>query len=120
MESENIKMYTDKATAISKTLVPYPSRWVHPDEYTYLIRQLEWAIAFTYEILKDIATNGETAKEKWNEEMKKPSTSVLKHQLIEACLDENFKTTPQKCSLTPEQESEYRSLAYQDSYRYGY
>jgi hypothetical protein len=120
MESKDIGAYMDKATAISKTLIPYPSRWSHPDEQVYLYNQLDRAISYTFSILKDIKLNGETAKEKWTEKMNNPLTKLVEYQLIQACLDENFKTAPQKCSLTREQENEYGSLAYQDGYKYGY
>ena len=115
MESEDIKLYMGKANSICETLIPYPSRWSHPDEQTYLRNQFSWAVSFVYHILKDIKLNGETAKEKWNMEMKNPLTKYIKYQLIQACLDENFKTVSQKCNLTPEEESEYSSLAYQDN-----
>jgi hypothetical protein len=120
MESGDIEIYMEKATVISKTLIPYPSRWSHPDEHTYLRNQFSWAVTFAFNILKDVKLNGETAKEKWNTEMKNCLKNVVKHQLIKACLDENFKTVPQKCSLTPEEEDEYSNLAYQDECRYGY
>ena len=120
MESEDIKLYMGKATSISQTLIPYPSRWAHPDEHTFLRNQFNQAVAFAYNILKDVKLNGETAKEKWNTKMKNPLTNVVEYKIIGACLDENFKTAPQKCSLTPEEEDEYRYLAYADSRDRGY
>ena len=103
-----------KANAIAKTIVPSPSMYSHEDEHTYLYNQLNWAINYSYQILSDLNTDKEKATEKWTTELEKTTVNVTARKVIKACLDENFLTSPQKSSLTKEEEVEYRHLAYMD------
>jgi len=100
-----------KANAIAKSIVPRPSVYAHEDEHTYLYNQLIWAIDFSYQILSEMNTDKEKATEKWTTELEKTKTNVTKRKIIKTCLSENFLSSPQKCSLTKQEEDEHRQLA---------
>ena len=105
------KVILDKANVIAKTFIPYPSIYSHEDEHTYLHNKLVWAVRYCYKILSELNKDKTKATEKWTEELEKPDMDVTSRKIVKACLDENFKTEPQKCSLSNEQVETFQYLA---------
>ena len=107
-----------KAKAIATSIIPRPSVYSHPDEWTYLENQLVWAIQYCHNILQELDKDKTFATDKWNAERKKSSTSLVAANLIQACLDETFTVTPQKSAISPDTMSELRYLAHLDNCQY--
>jgi hypothetical protein len=108
------KVILIKANAIAKTFIPYPSIYSHEDEHTYLHNQLVWAVRYCYKILSELNMDKTKATEKWISELEKPDMDVTSRKIVKACLDENFKTKPQKCSLAKEEIETFQHLAHLD------
>ena len=104
-----------KSKIIVAKYVARPSVYSHPDEWTYLHNQADWAYNFCYYVLSELKTDKEAATTKWKDELSKTDATQLKINLINACLAEDFQVVPQKSSLTPKQEDEYRALAAMDA-----